>query len=66
MSEKQFNTGRHNEQAPQKGMAAVDTDSTDEREQDDKKQTPGNEQREQAYDNRPQGNAPKDEETSSA
>lgn len=38
MDEKLYNPAGYNDKAPEKGMAAVDTDNTEERQQEDKKQ----------------------------
>jgi hypothetical protein len=54
MDDKQYNPAGYNTEAPQKGMAAVDTDNNDERKQADKKQSSLTEKRIE-YDERTSG-----------
>lgn len=60
MDEKVYNPAGYNNKAPQPGMAAVDTDNTEERQQEDKKQAALSEKRTK-YDERAEGEDAGDE-----
>jgi hypothetical protein len=52
MKDKQYNPAGVNKNAPQPGIASVDTDNSDERQQQDKKQTDKINRRLKKYDER--------------
>ena len=52
MKDKQYNPAGVNKTAPQPGIASVDTDNADERQQEDKKQTNQINKRLKTYDER--------------
>ena len=62
MKDKQYNPASYNKKAPQPGMASVDTDNSDERQQADKKQTDIINKRLKKYDERETRGSTADEE----
>lgn len=52
MKERIYNPAGYNDKAPQPGMASVDTDNADERQQEDKKQTASIKEKQRKYDER--------------
>lgn len=52
MKDEQYNPAGVNKKAPQPGIASVDTDNSDERQQEDKKQTGKIKERLKTYDER--------------
>lgn len=64
MKDKQYNPSGVNKKAPQPGIASVDTDNSDERQQEDKKQTDKINKRLKTYDERERRGTTGDERSS--